>query len=74
MEVSKKNLGNKNFLSAMASLLFNFSIVSIEKKLEKEDFIKSFAQVLEIRMGMDDTPDNRSLMLYAAANAVSKHR
>ena len=37
----------------MATFLYNFSIVTIEKKLEKEDMLKSFCDILSLRIEMD---------------------
>ena len=56
LSISKRgNLKNANFLATMASFLYNFSIACVEKKLEKEEIIDTFAILLEKRLSLDET-------------------
>jgi hypothetical protein len=52
--ISKRtNLKNANYLAAVAAFLYNFSIACVEKKLEKEEIIDTFAVVLQKRLEID---------------------
>ena len=74
LSISKRtNLTNSNYLASTASFLYNFSIACVEKKLEKEEILDTFAKVIERRLELDESPDNRSLLLQAGANVLFKY-
>jgi len=69
----RENLQNANFLAAVAAFLYNFSIACVEKKLEKDENIDTFALVLQKRLDIDKNFDNRTLLLQAGANILYKY-
>lgn len=70
----RKELKNKNLLGAIAGFLYNYSISFYEKKLENEKVIGDFAEIIKVRIEMDENEENRGLILQAAANILYKYR
>lgn len=74
IEINKRSeLKSANYLSAYASFLYNFSIAVVEKTVEKEEIINVFADILKRRLELDETEDNRALLLQAGANILFKY-
>jgi len=72
--ISKRaELKSGHYLSAFASLLFNFSVTFIEKYVENEEVLNEFADLLKIRLDLDKDTDNRTLLLQSGANILSKY-
>lgn len=73
-EINKrKDLASNNYLSAYAIFIYNYSIALIEKTLEKENVLTSFAEILRQRLELDQNVENRSLLLQAGANILFKY-